>query len=447
MHHRITGLVAFLVAAVFAGHAGALDLREFVAEKDDVYGWARKSEWPMPGGVTAHVLDLTSQTWHGIVWKHRLVVLLPSEMERTDLAMLLITGGSNKPKSMNKMPSEALLLADACRRVKTPVAVLSQVPNQPLFGGKYEDEIIAHTFRKFLQTGDATWPLLLPMVKSAVRSMDAVQEFLAREKGQKVARYFVTGASKRGWTTWLTGASDDRVAAIAPMVIDMVNLPRQMRHQLEAWGDYSPSIADYTKLGIAQAVENPEAAELLSLVDPYRHLTYLTMPKFVILGTNDDYWPVDAAKHYFFDLPGERHLHYVPNAGHGLDLSVVETIVGYYQTLVAKSGRPAFDWKFTGAGKAPRLSVHCEAKPVSVSLWTATSDKRDFRKAKWTDTDMTETEGGVFEASIPVPEPGAGYVAVYAALAFKSPQGATYRLCTNTEVYPQLNTEEEFSRR
>ena len=51
------------------------------------------------------------------------------------------------------------------------------------------------------------------MVKSAVRAMDAVEQCVEREWSHKVETFTVTGASKRGWTTWLTGAVDPRVTA------------------------------------------------------------------------------------------------------------------------------------------------------------------------------------------------------------------------------------------
>ena len=67
------------------------------------------------------------------------------------------------------------------------------------------------------------------MVKASVRAMDCVAEFLATSEleelqGFTAAYWAVSGASKRGWTTWLVGAVDPtRVVAIAPIVLDALN--------------------------------------------------------------------------------------------------------------------------------------------------------------------------------------------------------------------------------
>src|SRR5208282_3251366 len=75
--------------------------------------------------------------------------------------------------------------------------------------------------------------------QSAVRAMDAVQAWASEQGKGEVKRFVVTGGSKRGWTTWLTGAVDNRVIAIAPMVIVMLNMGAQGPNQLDVWGQYS----------------------------------------------------------------------------------------------------------------------------------------------------------------------------------------------------------------
>jgi PhoPQ-activated pathogenicity-related protein len=69
------------------------------------------------------------------------------------------------------------------------VAVLFDVPNQPLFGGKREDWLISHTFLEFLRTGDPRWPALVPMVESTVVSMNLIQDY-ATSSGDSVEGSF-----------------------------------------------------------------------------------------------------------------------------------------------------------------------------------------------------------------------------------------------------------------
>ena len=130
------------------------------------------------------------------------------------------------------------------------MAELGQVPNQPLHfadskeAGRSEDDLIAYTRIKYIETHDETWLVRLAMVKSGIRAMDAMQQFLATDEAgkQKIERFVVAGGSKRGWTTWLIGAMDKRVRAIVPLVIDALNSEVITRHHYEAYGFFLASL-------------------------------------------------------------------------------------------------------------------------------------------------------------------------------------------------------------
>src|SRR5262249_36731397 len=160
-------------------------------------------------------------------------------------------------------------------------------PNQPLYDGRKEDALIAYTFDQYVKSGDRTWPLLFPMVKTAVRGMDVIQVFSEKETGKKVERFVVSGASKRGWTTWLTAAEDPRVKAIAPMVIDMLNMKAQTDWAEKMYGRQSEEIGDYVDLNLVARMDEPRMVELRYWTDPYSYRSRYTMAKLLLLGTND----------------------------------------------------------------------------------------------------------------------------------------------------------------
>ncbi|HEX3869950.1 MAG TPA: PhoPQ-activated protein PqaA family protein, partial [Pirellulales bacterium] len=157
-------------------------LARYVAKADDSFHWTKRREGSR-GDASWVELTLTSQTWQGIEWKHQLYLLKPSKVRDSSRALLYISGGAWKPefeqppKDGEQIPSQAGMLLDAAEHLGTPVAIILQVPQQPLFDGMTEDRLISYTFEKFLRTGDDTWPLLLPMTKSAVRAMDTLQAY------------------------------------------------------------------------------------------------------------------------------------------------------------------------------------------------------------------------------------------------------------------------------
>lgn len=417
-----------LLFAATAAWSASDTLKKYVERPEPVYGWEIINKTPHEGVVLYDVL-LTSQTWTDIVWTHHLSVVVPNELKKTGHALLYVTGGGirdGQPIPPGDRDKELELIGSIGAKSGSLVGVLRQVPNQPLYGGKVEDDLISYTYDQFLKTGNADWPLLLPMTKSAVKAMDAIQELAEQEAGDKVEKFVISGGSKRGWTTWLTGAVDPRVAAIAPMVIDTLNFAVQMPYQLETWGAYSEQIQDYTKLGIQERMNTPEGKILNEIVDPYSYLDVLTMPKLIFMGTNDPYWPVDAVKHYFYDLKGENFLHYVPNAGHGLNGGdqAVKALAAFFAEQAMGREHPPLSWTLKSEGNTPVLLGSADSQAVDVVLWTACSETRDLRKAKWEKSEVEDKEIG--RCSIPLELPEEGYKAFFAEVYFYSPLGGTY---------------------
>jgi PhoPQ-activated pathogenicity-related protein len=422
-------------------------LEQYIAKPDATYQWKKRREGKLGNGQFVE-LTLTSQTWRDIAWKHQLFIYRPSAIDGGSQALLLIAGGKWKPELEQtpadvdgNLPGEAHIVAALAESLRSPVAVLMQVPEQPLFGGMVEDEIISHTFAQFMKTNDVEWPLLLPMVKSVVRAMDAIEEFSKAEWQLDVERFLVTGASKRGWTTWLTGAVDPRVNAIAPMVIDMLNMKAHMKLQELSFGGYSEQIDDYTEKGLQNESDTERGAALRSIVDPFSYRGQLKQPKLIILGTNDRYWPVDALNLYWDDLEGEKYILYIPNNGHGLrdHMRLVGTVCALHQHITGGKALPKLDWQFEDRGDSLRLELATDAKPEAIRSWTAASETRDFRQARWESKAVTANDSEGRQFVIDLEKPTDGFTAVFAEAQFNG-RPMPFYLSTNLRVLPAAET-------
>tara|TARA_R110002049_G_scaffold50743_2_gene144260 strand:+ start:10195 stop:11580 length:1386 start_codon:yes stop_codon:yes gene_type:complete len=412
-------------------------LQSYLKNDDQTFKWELKENYPI-GDVTAYELLLTSQKWREHVWTHELTVLVPKEVSY-DGALLMITGGSVKEGmpnwSSNEEDKKSISFAQVAEKNKAIVAIVRQVPNQPLYDGLTEDELISFTLHNYKNDKDPTWPLLFPMVKSAVRAMDAVQEFTTKNLQKEVTRFTVTGASKRGWTTWLTGANDKRVETIAPMVIDVLNMPVSLDYQITAWNEYSIQINDYIQLEIPQTVGSEDGKALTQMVDPYSYRANLTMPKLIFIGTNDEYWPVDAIKNYINDIPGENYIHYVPNAGHDLGggEQALRALSAFWGKSLNKTPQTSLAYDLTTDKASATLTVKTTSDELlNAYIWSADSSDRDFRDEKWTSKQIdSKDHDHIFQQ---VKFPKSGFKAFYIDLEYADPNGGKYTKSTRMYV-------------
>ena len=420
--------VVLLAGMISPPQARGGALENYLSAPDTNYVWKQINQRQTNGSTVTH-LELVSQKWREHVWTHHLQVVRPDKVRNAGIAFLFITGDGD---GRSILP----LLKTLSDRAGAVAAVVTRVPNQPLYDGRKEDALIAHTFDQYLKTGDETWPLLFPMTKSAVRAMDAVQAFAAKEHAQKIGKFVVSGASKRGWTTWLTAAADARVAAIAPMVIDMLNMQAQTQWAEKVYGRQSEKISDYTVLKLHEKADDPAMVKLRGWVDPYSYRQRYQMPKLLLLGSNDPYWTVDSLRHYWNDLPGPKLIFQTPNAGHDLGdrRQATETLAAFFQMIADGEELPKMEWQFSGDAPA-ELSVRLNRPARAVRLWTADSTDRDLRDDKWTSRELP-LKIGRSEHRATIDKPASGYRAYLGEVTLTTPDGHEYKLSTEARVTP-----------
>lgn len=397
-------------------------LQSYLDNGDNSFKWEVQDS-AKTDGLRLYRIELTSQTWRDTAWNHELTVIVPDTINYND-GLLFITGGAvtkGKPNTHKWDKEEIVALGEVAKTNKAIVSIIWQIPNQPRYGGKTEDELISMTLHNFQNDSDYTWPLLFPMTKSAIKAMDAVQEFTST-MNSKVNHFVVTGASKRGWTTWLTGAHDKRVKAIAPMVIDMLNWPLNIEYHKVTWGDYSIQIEDYVKLGITAQMNTPAGEKITQMVDPYSYRKLLTMPKMLFMGTNDEYWPVDAVKNYIDSIPGNNNICYTPNAGHDLGdrQNYLAGISAFFGSSITNGIYPKLDYAI--AEENGKITLKINATPEILEdavLWTAASNDREFRDKTWSSVSLGKSNVAEFSQEIDYPE--TGYKAFYIDLKYKAP--------------------------
>lgn len=400
-------------------------------------------------GHKTFVLEMTSQKWlteaevNLPIWVHYMVVVVPDQVT-SDIGFLTITGGSKS----NSVPASAQQ-TDIKRAIETETVVttLYMVPNQPLVFAddedrqRTEDAIIAYTWDKYLHTGDEKWPLRLPMTKAAVRAMDTISHLMASNEGGnvEVSQFVVAGGSKRGWTTWTTAIVDDRVIAIIPIVIDMLNVSESFKHHYAVYGAYSLAVIDYVTSGNVNWIGTPEWDALMDIVEPYEYRDRLELPKLLLNSTGDEFFLPDSSQFYWDDLVGEKHLRYVPNSNHGMGgTDIFDSVDAWYHAIVHNIKMPRYSWSLAADGT---ITVFSLDDPIEVLLWQAHNpDARNFTQAvigrAYESTSLNEVERGVYQVKLDPAEDG--YTAYYLEMHYPSGISAPFKFSTGVKIVPDI---------
>ena len=306
---------------------------------DDAYGWVEMPQYNLQGKFgnkswVGYALNMTSLRWLTdadfapnsdvkSLWWHYLFVIVPNDVKWLNNGTLWITGFSNTNAPPNT-DSEDIITAAALAMstgiitgslfqvcllfvhpyvvtfliwLSTYIYIMLQIPNEhiifaadPKKQSRTEDAVIAYTWDHFLRdTTQPEWLVRFPMVKASVRAMDAMKEFCQYkfpEMGTSLDYFGVSGASKRGWTTWLVGAVDpSRVMLIIPVVLDAINFVAVEHHEFKSYGAWSFALTDYADMEIMTRIDDPNMLLLQQMEDPYFYRFIVYSLKYAVNST------------------------------------------------------------------------------------------------------------------------------------------------------------------
>lgn len=362
-------------------------LENYIVINDTAYKWQTKPVLTTEDGRFCEV-SLVSQRWQKINWTHRLIIYFPKKAKYSNTLVLVL----RHPYNRNAGLSSLKIISDS---TGTPSAFLYDVPNQPLFGGREEDDLQAYTFSQYIKSGDESWPLLFPMVKSVIAAMNAIQEISFKAENLSVKNFVIAGHSKRGHATWLAAASDSRIKGIIPIAIDVLNAPQQLPHHLKAFKVFStpsPAATEFLK-----ELKKPLGNSLIQMIDPYSYKKQLTLPKLIVCATNDEYFPTDALNLYWDGLKGTKSILYLSNAGHvraDSDPRINPTAFAFIRAIAVDHTLPRVSWEWKHTNQNIQLIINADTTATKAVLWQATSQTDDFRTSQWSASPIKQVDKG-----------------------------------------------------
>ncbi|CAH1783500.1 unnamed protein product, partial [Owenia fusiformis] len=469
--------LATIEAGPRANQSNWTPLDDYVYREDDYFDYD-PIEY-RPGLISnVHVLNLTSQRWKNesvtnqSIWTHPLSIFLPHDLQFPDACLLFIhVGDIGDPIPDEDNDDFYTLVGLFAELTGAPVAYLRNVPNQPMGfvddsrqWNRREDSIIAYTWKKFIIDNNATDPeiiIFFPMVKAAVRAMDAVQEYAFRvDPRTAITKFIPAGGSKRGWTAWLTAAVDDRVVGVAPFVFTLLNLRDVLRNQHRSLNGWTWAFRDYFWEGLTAELDNPNTQILADLIDPMSfNDRFETVPKYIVSAAKDEFFMLDGTRFFFDQLKGPKLFWMAENAPHWLEgkyVELAENTAAFFTTVINNNPLPNNNWTFAvnEATRIGTITFSTDTAPRAVNVWVAepiigseVGNRRDFRWQHLVPgyvpppgTDITGNDNGIitYEATLGYPDAAENevYTAFFIEASFATPDLDEYQISTEVHILP-----------
>eukprot|EP01132_Coremiostelium_polycephalum_P001299 gene1299-1641_t len=379
-------------------------LEKFIQRPDDNVGQYYIHRTIRNPRYSAYVLNFTSINWltekesSNPKWWHYLTICVPN-IVLSDYGYLEVGGGDFdiEEDDISELDST---IEKLCISSNSVISHLLLVPNQQLvFNNEteplQEDALLAYAWGQFIKNQSNTdWIPQFALTKSVIKAMDTIQAFIrSKYFFYRVNNFVVSGASKRGWTSWLAGAVDPRVVAIIPVVFPNLNVIQNSINHYRSFGGWSFAYGDYFTQGLMKNLNTPNFEALTREIDPIYFVDQLrSKSKYIVQGVGDEYFLPDSVTLFWSQLLGVKHNRLHPNSGHQLENrgdEYDEEINTYYNMIINNQRLPEFEWSIVPDPRTNQTTMYVTIqrgctfqRPTSVVVYqadTLSTTKRDWR--------------------------------------------------------------------
>ena len=428
-------------------------------EQSKPLSYTAKGTRPLPG-AEKRSFELVSQHWspEGLTspeqWKHDVNIYIPHNALH-HRALLFANNGTSiaagaKSGTEPTDFTEAMAL-EVASKTRTIVITVSNIPNQHLTYAddgvaRKEDASVAHSWKLFLDAPEARPYLSLhvPMMAALVKAMDVAQKEL---QPWQIENFIASGASKRAWAAWLAAIADERVSAIVPFVINILGMDDVLEHTYQTFGKSWPlAFYDYHHEGITRQRHTQNFQKLLQIEDPLAYLDSdyaqrLSIPKYIVNASSDDFFVPDNSDFYFDQLPGPKSLRVAPNASHyGIKQFVEDSLITVINRWQQSRPLPRITSNSAAVGTRQTVSLQFTEAPVKITQWTAVNPvARDFRHscgARYEPEDITLSS--TLTSQVVIETPAQGWTATFVEATFADGFVATTPVQIMPKHYPTV---------
>jgi PhoPQ-activated pathogenicity-related protein len=380
-------------------------------------------------------LSFISQIWHGFTWKHQARIYLPVNHTLREHVGII---GTNKlfaqPGDKREfIPGTGLRSEDefaegSALDLNIPIMIFS-TPDEGM-DDLDESDLMGFGMQNLMATGDLTWSGYYAIAKSYLRAITLMQI----HPDIRAEKAVLLGCSKRGLAVSIcAGADPGRVAGVMITCFPGGNLLGMAANKYKAFGpEISGPLQSKTGPGFQppkvqlRTLNNPVGFGYLMAFDPYLWRDQIKAAYLVAIGTNDEFYGLEAPNEMLEQFSGNKAFLAIDNLPHTWTSQKHLAAWRMWLRYTFQGGKiPQVTTKLEKAAAVVNITVDVifDAAPLHVRLYYSYNHSHDWRFARWNHKEMELVSNRYQSQLEAVPD---SHLALYAEVEYEAMGESAY---------------------